>query len=700
MKLKKIEINNFRQFYLKHTLEFNTLSDKKVTLIRGQNGSGKTALLNAFWWCLYGEKTEKFKNSESLISLKAISKSQVGDDISCKVSIVFDHDGLEYIIERKQQGEVSAKFDVKDIINKAPKVIIRDKGGETRDHIGNPQQKIFQLLPRALASYFFFDGENLQHMTEKSKNLNIAEAIRLVMGITLLQRAANELTGNVYEKFKKLKKQYGTEKSKKISEELERLQSQKVQLEEKLKNEESEVEAIEKKISVYDKKLEANQKTQESQRQLEEIRQKVKSVDKDISENNKRKNKIISSRGYLAFIKNQIVDVEEIIEKSNKGGVIPKGYKNVFIEGLLKSKKCICGEKLDEGTEKFSKVSRLKKQGNCDDIDDKVAILNEKIKYYKNNEIESFKKDLDDYIGKEKELYVTLKYSKEQEDGILKNLKQEAAQIENEENLGELKLQLEKDKKRKREQIGKIKNQIEIKIYEIKKKEKDLEKSKDTDNRGILATQRMTLSKKLGELCKDFSEIRDKKILQELEKNVNNTFQKIAIKPFKITLTPSYEFQILNDFGVNTFEVGESTGESQMLSLAFIGNLLKLAKDLFHNKDKNPNIFPNFSGGIYPLVIDSPFGQIDDHYRPQIIKAAINLAPQIVLFVSGSQWDGAIDKEVRPYISTEYLIKYYKPKKEWTEKDNKDHVIEINGAKYNFLEKTDNDFESSELERI
>ena len=452
--------------------------------------------------------------------------------------------------------------------------------------------------------------------------------------------------------------------------------------------------------SACNKKLEDNKKTRESQKQLEEIRKKIESTEKDIDENNKQKIETISSEGYLAFIKDQVLDVQGIIEKFDKDGIIPKGYRSVFIDGLLKSKKCICGERLDNGTEKFNKVSELKRQGNCDDIDDKIAILNERIKDYKNNKIESFKKDLEDCIEKEKELNSRLKYSKEQESGVSKNLTQEAGQTENEENLAERKLRLEANRKKQREQIGKIKNQIETKIYEVKEKEKDLEKSKDTDKRGVFASKRMAVAKKLGELCKDFSDFRDKDILRILEKDVNDTFQKIAIKPFKINLSSSYEFQILNDFGAHNFEIGESTGESQMLSLAFIGNLLKLAKNLFYDKNKNSNIFSNFGGGIYPLVIDSPFGQIDDHYRPQIIKAAINLAPQIILFVSGSQWDSKIDKEVRPYISTEYLIKYYKPKREWTEKDNKDHLIEINGAKHSFLEQTDNNYESSKLERI
>ena len=64
MILKKMILYNFRQFYEEHTLFFGIKGSKKVTIIQGQNGSGKTALLNAFWWCLYGETTEKFKKAK------------------------------------------------------------------------------------------------------------------------------------------------------------------------------------------------------------------------------------------------------------------------------------------------------------------------------------------------------------------------------------------------------------------------------------------------------------------------------------------------------------------------------------------------------------------------------------------------------------------------------------------------------------
>lgn len=66
MILTKLQLENFRQFFGTQSLEFASKPDRNVTLIHGFNGAGKTALLNAFIWCLYGKTTPDFEDSELL----------------------------------------------------------------------------------------------------------------------------------------------------------------------------------------------------------------------------------------------------------------------------------------------------------------------------------------------------------------------------------------------------------------------------------------------------------------------------------------------------------------------------------------------------------------------------------------------------------------------------------------------------------
>ena len=83
MKLNSIRIENFRQFYGKQSLEFARLdSQNNVTLIHGFNGAGKTALLNAFIWCLFGKTTSDFEAPDRLESEKALAETEINGEIT------------------------------------------------------------------------------------------------------------------------------------------------------------------------------------------------------------------------------------------------------------------------------------------------------------------------------------------------------------------------------------------------------------------------------------------------------------------------------------------------------------------------------------------------------------------------------------------------------------------------------------------
>ena len=50
MLLRSIELHNFRQF-INEKIDFSTDPDQNVTLVIGDNGTGKTTFAQAFTWC-------------------------------------------------------------------------------------------------------------------------------------------------------------------------------------------------------------------------------------------------------------------------------------------------------------------------------------------------------------------------------------------------------------------------------------------------------------------------------------------------------------------------------------------------------------------------------------------------------------------------------------------------------------------------
>ena len=58
MYIKKIKLNNYKIYFGENTVVFPPVSAKNVSIISGDNGYGKTTLLTALVWCLYGNQVQ------------------------------------------------------------------------------------------------------------------------------------------------------------------------------------------------------------------------------------------------------------------------------------------------------------------------------------------------------------------------------------------------------------------------------------------------------------------------------------------------------------------------------------------------------------------------------------------------------------------------------------------------------------------
>lgn len=106
--------------------------------------------------------------------------------------------------------------------------------------------------------------------------------------------------------------------------------------------------------------------------------------------------------------------------------------------------------------------------------------------------------------------------------------------------------------------------------------------------------------------------------------------------------------------GGERIEVDKSTGERQIASLAFVGSLVDIARERYEADGDSEY----FTGGIYPLVMDSPFGALDKSHRRQVSRVIPELANQIVVFATDSQWDGPVEEEMAPKVGQQYWLDF------------------------------------------
>ena len=98
MLIEKVKIENFGPFAGKHELEFSINEQKKLNLILGENGSGKTQLFNAMLWCLYGIEGANFY--ESKITELLYPNSSIVDNQRDEQTVITKVE-MDLIIENK-----------------------------------------------------------------------------------------------------------------------------------------------------------------------------------------------------------------------------------------------------------------------------------------------------------------------------------------------------------------------------------------------------------------------------------------------------------------------------------------------------------------------------------------------------------------------------------------------------------------------
>ncbi len=647
MLFKQITLQNFRQFKDKVTITFSTDSQKNVTIIMGENGTGKTSLEQAFTWCLYNKTAFK---DEDIFSKASKPEMQIGQKKDTFVELVFTHGSVEYTLRRTMTYQMQSDGRTVKAKSGECKLSYLESDGQTKTivHDGMIKRKIDGILPEDLSKYFLFDGERVERIGDEiqsGKSDEFAAAVRRILGLDTYVNALKHLdhdpkSGNTkknkYTVYAKLTSDFsdvGNNKLKEINSEIEKLEQQ-------LADRQSRIAELESEKPKYSEERDSLIAQIERNKNSESLMQQKKKLEE---ERDRLTSKIDSatatvfgyfSKNYLNFfIQRLTADAVSMLASSDYSEKTVPFINDKTIAFLLKHRRCLCGAEIAENSEAEQELKML-----LDYIPPKSV----------GNMVDSYIAESRTRINNSQDLYEYVCEQLREIDRSSDRLEEITDEIEN------LEMQLDQmqDIEALRKKLHSLENVIqknENELTALKIKESDLSKEigdRQTERDRIAAlsenNRKILLYKSyadaLYELLKKDYDIQEQEVRSYLQNIINELFYKIYSADLTLEIDEKYNITTrVNDVENLTDSVETSTAQSISVVFAFIVGVIQTAKDFEKDKDDDKK---KMSSEAYPLVMDAPLSSFDKKRIQTVCETIPEICEQVIIFIKDT--DGEI----------------------------------------------------------
>ena len=657
MRIDRIALKNFFRYYGTQTIVFSKETNKNVTVIRGENGTGKTTLLNAFYYVMYGDVMEPLK-IDNMLNLRAAEELKEGETISASVGMEFEERNERYLVNREEKFE---KINGKIIHDKHKYIEIYRIDSITGNAEKEDDDFIEKIIPKRLRSFFFFDGERINKLAQVDGKEEIKKAILDILGVTMLDNMSKDLEQIKSEYTKELSK-FSDAEGQEIADRLDGYRIEKNICSEKLekenvKNEERAKERANNYLSQCNSEV-----IREKRTQIEEIESNIARNKKSILNVNSDIKTLISSKLKVKLMSPYFEEILKVLDDKREKGQLPSNIKTQFLDDLLERGMCICGCHLEEGSKGYKNIIELKKSAGSKELDESYNQITGLIKSYKeyctySNEVEYEKDRFFNELSALKDLkneyegnIENLKYKKENLSQEIINSNDDKIKF-NEQMLNKSEYNIKKIS----QQIGKLETEIERIDKKIKDSEEALIRVKNKNEKAQKIRDKNKIATELYDLNISIKEAFIEMTRQELDQEIKKVFSNFSRKEYRVPeLTKDFELKILNTIN-NTTEDNIaflSTGEGQITSLSFIGALVNYAR----NKRNKNILISEFTGGDYPIVMDSPFGNLDETHTANVASNIGKLASQIIIVVSDKQWSKEVEENIEHQVGKMYKM--------------------------------------------
>lgn len=618
-------IENFGPFKDTQTVDFADADG--VTIIWGNNGRGKTTLLNIIRYALFGKYQNRRGVDVDLPRLANIEGRKDGK-YNFKVVLKMINDGVHYELTRQyivRKGIVTPQknddYEEHVFLKKEGAILSQDQ----REH------ELKLIMPNEVSRFFLFDGELLQEYEEllmegTQTGATIKESIEQILGVPVLTNGATD-TGAVLEEYRKEKNKIAQSNA-----QTQKIAAQMATLEAEKQEHSSELIRLREELNI---ELDNRDRLEDEAQQSEHVSSlinRLEDIEGDIAKKSEAREAVLAnivlqtSEAWKGLVSSRVdsilsgIDTKlHELEAKESAHNVAKHFVDAMREAASNHHCQLCDQDIEDG-----KLDNLLKRieeatGGYTGLTEEETKTLQQIRVRKSTlesmRTESKKSVLELLEAQLATLDVEI-------DDATRRKKTVREELERHGDIDELSKDTKENVRQLATCLKKIDNLREgIQQEQDKVKEAEVALATLEEKLNKVSTDSETqIAKRKVELCEEINSIFEEgiasyrdKLKEDVERDATELFVQISNDPDYTSL------KINDNYGLYMVHVsGEivplrSAGFEHVVALALIGALHKNAP---------------LRG---PIIMDSPFGRLDPTHKGKITKVLPKMSEQIVL---------------------------------------------------------------------
>lgn len=631
MRISAIRLRNYRQFRnVKVPFDFGQSSD--IHLFIGINGTGKTNLLNAITWCLYGDEPHLTDESRALplVNMRSLEEAEEGRDLDVVVQVEFHAErGTFTRFRREEQYRIhSGKPGLQKT---AFRVAYPDSSGNTKWAEGDDAAAwVERVVPEGIREYFFFDGERLDRYFREEAGYRVGRAVR--------QLAQIDLLSTVQRKLMDLRKEMRREAGRKspavdsIRADLDDAEDDRDELAERLEECKKQISIADEAAAELSDKLKSLPDVDELEEERTELETKATSLGERIDDKEAEKGGLLCEFGVLLCTYPALKEAAALIEEKQTRGEIPPPVDTRLLKASLEESECsVCGTELVG--EAAKRVQQL-----LHDVESTSGIANELTRI--EGPIHMLLRDAGDFESRMKEVHRDVRALR----GQLEDNRERRTEIDEElaacdqqqvKAWAEARNEYEKTARQQRERKGALSQELSEAEKRVAQLQADLQ-------RALKAEEKVEGLRNQMDVCSDAeqaAEIAKEHILDEVRKRIEERteelFKQLIWKKTtyeSVDIDENYNVGLLHRAGYEALGTA-SAAERELLALSFTLAL------------------HGVSGFDAPLVIDTPVARVSGRNRAnfsEVLAAVGGEGKQTILFFTPDEYTSSVSGRLQP----------------------------------------------------